>query len=80
MIFERQVLDMKIIKEGDNSRLSEIRRFRCKCCGCIFECDKSEYRTIIEYRNETYLTAICPTCGNKTFEKENGYEDGQFFL
>lgn len=53
---------MRIIKEG-----STTKQFTCSNCGCIFECDASEYRreTGCTNINVTYYTAVCPTCGMK---------------
>lgn len=58
---------MKIIKEGIIP--STTKQFTCDNCGCIFECDDSEYRretgcTNINI-NITYYTAVCPICGMK---------------
>lgn len=62
---------MKIIKEGIIP--STTKQFTCGNCGCIFECDDSEYRreTDCTNINITYYTAVCPTCGmkRKFFEK-----------
>ncbi len=61
---------MKIIKEGDISKLKKTKRFECKKCGCIFEADKTEYKISSQY-NEFYTYATCPFCGNAyTFEKK----------
>ena len=34
---------MKIIKEGDLSKLHKVKQFRCLECGCIFEANDTEY-------------------------------------
>ena len=54
---------MKIIKQGDLSRLKEIKRFTCKACGCEFEADNTEYRRDYDQReNCGWYTIKCPTC------------------
>ena len=59
---------MKIIKEGNI--LSSTRRFTCKHCGCIFECNDSEYSRETACINITHYTAVCPTCGMKLYKSE----------
>lgn len=52
---------MKIIKEGDLSRIHTVRVFQCPDCGCIFEACGGEYsRTTIEGRR--VCEHYCPTC------------------
>lgn len=53
---------MKIIIPGDATRLKKIKSFTCKECGCVFEADKTEYRSESQY-NEEYYACKCPTCG-----------------
>lgn len=55
---------MRIIKEG-----STTKQFTCNNCGCIFECDDSEYRCETYCAtNITHYTVVCPTCGmERTF-------------
>jgi len=54
---------MKIIKQGDLYRLKEIKRFKCKACGCEFEADNTEYRRDYSQRENCGWYAIkCPTC------------------
>ena len=54
---------MKIIKAGDVTRMQAIRRFSCEHCGCIFEADRTEYRTEHDFRNDALYVHPCPTCG-----------------
>ena len=54
---------MRIIREGDLSRLQKMRRFACRECGCVWEAGPSEYRTENGYRNDVYYVSACPTCG-----------------
>ena len=35
---------MKIIREGDLSRITTVRRFECPDCGCIWDVSAGEYR------------------------------------
>lgn len=59
---------MKIVKEGNIS--SSTRRFTCKHCGCIFECDFGEYRRISDRCNDTYFVTFCPTCKREVYIEE----------
>ena len=56
---------MKIIKEGNKRQLNKIKRFECTSCGCIFEADKTEYRSGNQY-NESYYYCECPFCKRDT--------------
>lgn len=52
---------MRIIKEGDLSRLSTVRRFTCTDCGCVFEASGCEYlRTLLA--GNMICECNCPTC------------------
>lgn len=55
---------MKIIKEGDLTKLNETKKFYCRACGCVFEANKGEY-----IEEELQINAIflceCPCCGKK---------------
>ena len=54
---------MKIIKQGDLNRLKEIKRFKCKACGCEFEADNTEYKRQYSQReNCGWYEIKCPTC------------------
>lgn len=54
---------MKIIKQGDLNRLGEIKCFKCKACGCVFEADNTEYKREYSQReNRGWFAIICPTC------------------
>ena len=53
---------MKIIKAGDLKRLSDVHRFQCSRCGCIWEADRSEYQIETDFRNGHYFSMRCPTC------------------
>ena len=55
---------MKIIKDGDLSRLRKTIRFKCHKCGCIFEADMGEYVVRMDQRNGEYYSCGCPTCGS----------------
>lgn len=52
---------MKIIKEGDLSRLPTARRFECERCGCVFDASAAEYR-IETAKNGAFRCCPCPTC------------------
>lgn len=62
---------MKIIKEGDPAKLITAKRFECNKCGCVFEADKDEYKSGMQY-NETYFYCKCPFCGYTVSYIENG--------
>ena len=52
---------MKIIREGDLSRLTTVRRFTCPDCGCIWEVSGCEYlRTTL--CGKIICESNCPTC------------------
>lgn|GEM_PF-3699450 len=53
---------MRIIVEGDLTRLTDRRMFECPMCGCMFEASSREY--VPDYNgNEVDYRAICPCCG-----------------
>lgn len=51
--------------EVNITQLNRVKRFECKSCGCIFEADKTEYRSNSQY-NETYYYCECPFCKKDT--------------
>jgi len=52
---------MKIIREGDLSRITAMRRFKCPDCACLWEASGYEYlRTVIN--GKTICECNCPTC------------------
>ncbi len=59
---ERKAVKVKIIKEGDPGRLKATKRFQCDECGCVFEADKDEYQSDMQY-NTAYFYCKCPCCG-----------------
>lgn len=59
---------MKIIQEGSEKQLNKIKRFECRNCGCIFEADKTEYKSENQY-NETSYYCECPFCKRHTFKE-----------
>lgn len=58
---------MKIIYQGDLSKLKETKRFKCKACGCVFEADKGEYHAETQY-NDVEFYCKCPCCGRQAWE------------
>lgn len=62
---------MKVLKEGDRDRAKQsvlqTRRFKCDCCGCVFEATKGEYKSSTQY-NEFYCFCKCPCCGENADE------------
>ena len=54
---------MTIIRPGDLLKLAKTMRFECRDCGCVFDCDQSEYITRNGWRNDTIYEAGCPCCG-----------------
>ena len=53
---------MKIIKQGDLSKLKKIKRFECLTCGCIFEAEAPEYQWYSGQYNEDCYSCECPCC------------------
>ncbi len=64
---------IKIIKDGSLKKLNKTKRFICSKCNCIFEADDSSY-TYHNWRNEPYITAICPFCGESVSRDYEDYE------
>lgn len=64
---------IKIIKDGSLKKLNKTKRFICSKCDCIFEADDSSYTTN-NWRNEIYITAICPFCGKSVSRAYEDYE------
>jgi len=60
---------MKIIREGNVKRLLKTKRFTCKECGCVFEANKGEYESGVQY-NEEYFYCQCPTCKRTAYSDE----------
>lgn len=69
---------MKIIKNGDKSKVKNELRFKCNNCGCIFISDKEEY-DVKFHNNENYYSAVCPECGRKTTVDEFEHEKQKLF-
>ena len=61
---------MKIIKEGDITRLEQSRRFECEDCGCAFIATASEYSRRVGFRNVVQLVIRCPCCGKSLHLEE----------
>lgn len=64
---------IKIIKDGSYDSLHNIKRFHCNKCDCIFEANDSSYIRH-NWRNELYITAICPFCGESVNRNYEDYE------
>lgn len=62
---------MTVIKEGDRDRAKQsvlqTRRFKCDRCGCVFEADKGEYKSVSQYNDINYFCK-CPCCGENANE------------
>lgn len=72
---------MKIIREGDLSRITTVRRFECPDCGCIWDVSAGEYRREIICGRHLCICA-CPTCYkevriNDDTERQGFDSDGQ---
>ena len=52
---------MKIIKQGDLSRLHNPKHFKCYSCGCEFEADDTEYEDTMGPCGYGYF-CYCPCC------------------
>ena len=52
---------MKILIEGNISKLNKVKKFLCNYCGCLFEVTKDEYKMGSQY-NEIYAYCNCPFC------------------
>lgn len=59
---------MKILKPGKNP--NKTKKFICKKCKCIFECEEGECEYHFDQREGGYYHAFCPTCGNLVYIKE----------
>lgn len=53
---------MKVIKEGDMSRMKDVRWYHAVCpqCGCVFEFHWAEVTHYYGYDSSHIVT--CPTC------------------
>lgn len=61
----------KVIKHGRKPEpISTIKQFQCITCGCVFECDKEDYRRCGRYETSTVMEnhSDCPECGNLASE------------
>lgn len=58
---------MKIIKEGDLSKVDTTRRFECPACGCVWDANPSEYGRF----SEKYIYCECPTCHKLIWRDED---------
>ena len=58
---------MKILKPGKVP--DKRKKFICKTCKCIFECDKYEYEYKCHYdlKDGGCYQATCPTCGDAVY-------------
>jgi hypothetical protein len=59
---------VEVIQHGDPDRLKRTKRFVCTECGCIFKCDKEDYKISSQY-NETRYYASCPDCKHSAYEE-----------
>lgn len=55
---------MKILKEGDKSRLDPVFRFECEKCGCVFEANRSECTSKYHMLDGSGIIQLCecPVC------------------
>ena len=60
---------MKILREGSQEKLLEVKRFICPSCGCIFEADNTEYRIGSQYNEEFYFVD-CPYCSKRVYSNK----------
>jgi len=72
---------MRIIWEGDLSRITTVRRFECPDCGCIWDVNAGEYRREIICGKHLCINT-CPTCKKEVridddTEGESFGSDGQ---
>lgn len=60
---------MKIITPGDPDarRKKYLKIFTCTLCGCVFEAEAGEYESRAAGYNETDYVAVCPCCGENTY-------------
>ncbi len=62
---------MTVLKEGNcdcaKMLVLKIRRFKCDQCGCVFEANKDEYKSVAQY-NDIYYFCKCPCCGENANE------------
>ena len=62
---------MKIIKEGDLTRLATAKRFECPECGCVWEASAGEYRREL-VSGAALCVCLCPTCRKEVYVHEEG--------
>ena len=60
---------MKIIREGNITKLNKVKQFLCSNCGCLFEATKDEYKRESQY-NEEYIYCKCPFCNNTVYGED----------
>ena len=70
---------IKIIKEGKvHKKQKHIYTIECYCCGCVFECESSDFLSLSRGLDGTF-TVPCPCCNiiieNSTNFVEIKYED-----
>lgn len=53
---------IKIIKEGKKpQKLTPIYTIKCPLCGCVFECETSDFHSLSRGLDGTF-TIFCPCC------------------
>lgn len=53
---------MKILKQGNLSKLHKYKKFECSDCGCIFLADQTEYINCSNQREGSMFRIECPCC------------------
>ena len=62
---------MKVIKQGDLSKVDTTRRFECHVCGCVWEATPRDYLHIYDVHNEHLIGCDCPTCFKTIWRKDD---------
>ena len=61
---------MKIIKQGDLSKIRKPKHFNCSNCGCEFIAECNEYKYGGMQYNTTYWVCNCPTCNRQVYTED----------
>lgn len=60
---------MEIITHGDPARIAKVhnerlglKAFECSKCGCLFKCQRGEYKFHDDQREGSWYDVTCPDC------------------
>lgn len=58
---------MKILVDGDLSKVYRTEKFECDRCGCVFEATNQEYDVRYDYSGVDHLSVTCPCCESRVY-------------